>query len=170
MFCICHCPAIACDFPLILRNGSVLSSCLTVTLLLQCHFYWNLLCSNQYCLSPFLPLSPPLSRWQTPPCPEDVVSTAAAHSLGLEPSVCELYQQQHRHCFSFLLTWKEPFSDARLSGGALSHKHHLRQQDTVFLSITVHVPANVEMTRETSSEGNYESSIHRPMWPIRVWI
>lgn len=80
-FCICHCPAIACDFPLILRNWSVLFSCLTVTL--QCHFYWNLLCSNHHLLSLFpmsffFPLF--LSRWQIPPCPVNVVSTAAARS------------------------------------------------------------------------------------------
>lgn len=53
--CMCHCLAIACDFPLILGNWSVLFSYLMVTLVLQCHFYWSLLCSNHHLLS-LLPL------------------------------------------------------------------------------------------------------------------
>lgn len=99
-FCICHCPAIACDFPLILRNWSVLFSCLTLTLVLQCHFYWRLLCSN-HLLSPLPLLFSPslfLSWWQIPPCPANVVSTAAAHSLDLEPSVRGLSLQQRIGC------------------------------------------------------------------------
>lgn len=101
-FRMCHCPAIACDFPLIPRNWSVLFSCLTVTLIQQCHFYWNLLCSNHppFSLSSplalFLPLPFPL--WQIPPCPGNEVSTAAAHSLDLEPPVRGLGREQRSGC------------------------------------------------------------------------
>lgn len=160
MFCMCHCLAIACDFPLILRNGSVLFSCLTVTLVLQCHFYWNLLCSNHRLVSP-LPLPPaPLSLWQIPPCPVNVVSAAAAHTPLNQSHLCVDSASNSGLAVCVDVEGTE----------AQTPQNHLHHQKAIFLSITLHVTGNVEMSRKTSSKGNYESSIHRPMWPIRIWM
>ncbi len=170
-FCMCHCPAIACDFPLILRNWSVLFSRLTVTLVLQCHFYWSLLCSNHHLPSPlplpFFSLSLSLSVTDTTLSSE----RGKYHSRTLPwfRAIC-VWTPPATADWLLVLMWKEPFSDVSLSGGAPSHKHHLHHQEAIFLWITLHVTANVETRGKTSSEGNYESSIHRPMWPIRIGI
>lgn len=131
-FCVCQCPAIACDFPLILRNWSVLFSCLTVTLVLQCHFYRSLLCSN-HLLSPlplpFFSLSLSLS----------VTDTTLSSERGKNPS--STLPWFRAFCawtvpaaadWLFVLMWKEPFSDVSLGRGALSHKHHLHHQEGFF--------------------------------------
>lgn len=151
-FCICQCPTIACDFLLILQIWSVLSLILTVTLVLQYHFYWSLLCSN---LSP-LPLP----------------SFSPSLSLSVTDTTLSSERGEYRSCTLFL--FMDTASSSGLAvcvsvegtilrcwsqWGALSHKHHLHQEDAMFLYITLHVTANVEARGQTSRESNYESSI-----------
>lgn len=170
-FCICHCPAIACDFPLICRNWSVLFSCLTVTLVLQCHFNWNLLCTNHDLAplpSPFF-LPPSLSLSVTDTTLSSERGKYRSRTLPWFRAICAWTLPATEDWLSVLM-WKEPFSDVSLSGGERSHKHNLHHQEAIFLCITLHVTANVETRQKISSEGNYESSINRPMWPIRIWI
>lgn len=146
-FCACQCPAIACDFPLILRNWSVLFSCLTVTLVLQCHFYRSLLCSN-HLLSPlplpFFSLSLSLS----------VTDTTLSSERGKNPSLTLPWFRAF--CawtvpaaadWLFVLMWEEPFSDVSLSGGALSHKHHLHHQEAFFF-LYITLPCHGECWNE----------------------
>ncbi len=170
LFCICHCPAVACDFPLILRNWSVLFSCFTMALVLHCHFYRSLLCSN-HLLSPlplpFLSLCPPLLLTDTTLSSER--GKYRSRTLPWFRAIC-VWTLPATADWLFVSMWTEPFSDVSLSGGEQSHKHHLHQQEAIFFCSTLHVTANVETRRKTSSEGNYESSIRGPMWLIRIWI
>lgn len=136
-FCICHCPAIACDFPLILRNWSVLFSCLTVTL--QCHFYWNLLCSNHRLLSLFpMPLFlPSLSLSLTDTTLSSERGKYCSRTLPWFWAICA-WTPPATEQWLFALMWKEPFSDFSLSGGATSHKHHLHHWEAILHHIACH--------------------------------
>lgn len=111
-------PATVSDFPLIFRNWSAGFPCLPVSLILQCHFPWNLLCSNHHCLSlSFVssPNPPPhsLSLWQIPPCPASVVSSAASRSCDSKPSVRGLHPRRRSCC----LHWCEGNPSQMLSLG-----------------------------------------------------
>lgn len=148
-------PATVSDFPLIFRNWSAGFPCLPVSLILQCHFPWNLLCSNHHCLSLSFVSSPnppphPLSLWQIPPCPASVVSSAASRSCDSKPSVRGLHLRRRSCC----LHWCEGNRSQMLSlGWGRGWRGCNRATNTICitgklspppLSITVNVTANVE--------------------------
>lgn len=84
-----------------------------------------------------------------------------SHTLSLIMAFCAVNSRRLAVCTGLggTICWRWSQQGA--------HKHHRHRQEVLFLDITLGVTTSVER-RRNGVKSNYESSIRRPMWPIRI--